>query len=115
MPRESLDALENLPKEGPRQVAFGQLEDDVPRMPDEASAGLEEPLLEARQGPALDSARQDKPAQEIAEIVGDDAQAQAHLVGPEAVTGEADPVGGGFAFLDSSASASTLQGTTFRS
>jgi len=84
-------------------------------MPDEASAGLEEPLLEARQRPTLDGARQDKPAQEIAEIVGDDAQEQAHLVGPEAVTGEAGPVGGGFAFLDSSASASTLQGTTFRS
>jgi hypothetical protein len=62
MPRESLDAPDNLPKETPCQVAFGQLEDEVPRMPDEAPAGLEQPLLEARQGPALDGERQDKPS-----------------------------------------------------
>ena len=49
MLRESLDAPENLPKQALRQVAFGQLEDEVSGMPDEAPAGLEEPLLEARQ------------------------------------------------------------------
>jgi hypothetical protein len=38
-----------LQKEMPRQVVFGQLEDEVPGMPDQAPAGLEEPLLEARQ------------------------------------------------------------------
>ena len=52
MPRESLDAPENLPKQALGQVAFGQLEDEVPSMPDEASAGHEQPLLETRQGPA---------------------------------------------------------------
>ena len=41
-------------------------------MPDQATAGLEEPLLEARQRPTLDGARKAQPAQEIAEIVGDD-------------------------------------------
>jgi len=41
MPRESLDAPENLPKEAPRQVAVGQLEHEVPCMPDQAPAGLE--------------------------------------------------------------------------
>jgi hypothetical protein len=30
-------------------LAFGELEDKGPRMPDEATVGLEEPLLEARQ------------------------------------------------------------------
>src|SRR5207253_7691946 len=45
---ESFDASENLPKEGPRQVAFGQLQDEVPGMPNEAPAGLEEPLLETQ-------------------------------------------------------------------
>jgi hypothetical protein len=40
MPRESLDALEDLPKEAPRQVARGQQQDEVPRMPDQAPAGL---------------------------------------------------------------------------
>ena len=33
MPRESLDAPEDLPTQALRQVAFGQLEDTVPRMP----------------------------------------------------------------------------------
>ena len=46
MPRESLDASENLPKEFPRQVALGELEHEVPGMADQASTGLEEPLLE---------------------------------------------------------------------
>lgn len=36
MPREAVDALENLLEEPPCQVAFGQLEDKVPGMPDEA-------------------------------------------------------------------------------
>ena len=39
-------------------------------MPDQPPAGLEEPLLEARQGPTPDGTGQCKPAQEIAEIVG---------------------------------------------
>ena len=39
-PRESLDWSENLPKEAPRQVVLGQLEDEVPVMSDEAPAGL---------------------------------------------------------------------------
>jgi len=40
MPRESLDAPEHLAKEAPGQVTFGQLEDEVPGMPDEVSARL---------------------------------------------------------------------------
>jgi len=35
-------------KEAPRQVTFGELQGQVPGMPDERRAGLEEPLLEAR-------------------------------------------------------------------
>jgi hypothetical protein len=50
VPRESLDAPENLPKQPRGQVALGQLQDEVSGMPDEAPSGLEEPLLEARQG-----------------------------------------------------------------
>jgi hypothetical protein len=69
-------------------------------MPDQATTGLEEPLLETRQGPALDGDGQGEPPQEIAEIVGDHPQEQPDFVGPEAMTGEAGPVGGGFALLD---------------
>src|SRR5258708_6162981 len=54
MPSESLDAPENLPKAGPRQVTFSQLKDEPPRMPNQAVASLEEPLPQARQRPALD-------------------------------------------------------------
>ena len=53
MPRESLDALDDLPKEAPRQVAFDELQGEVPGMPDEVAACLEQPLLETRQRPAL--------------------------------------------------------------
>ena len=72
MPRESLDAPGNLPKEFPRQVALSELEHKVPGMADQASTGLEEPLLETREGPALNGDGQDEPAQQIAEVVGDD-------------------------------------------
>jgi len=53
MPPKSRDAAQDLPKEAPGQVTFAQLEDEVPSMPDEPPTGLEESLLEARQGPAL--------------------------------------------------------------
>ncbi len=100
MSRELLDAPENLPEEALRQVAFGKLQDEVPGVPNKAPVGLEQPLLETRQGPTLDSDRQDQPAQEIAEVVGDDPEKQADLVGPEPVTGEPGPVGGFLALLD---------------
>ena len=41
-------------------------------MPNEAATGLEEPLLETRQGPTLDGQGQGQSAQEVAEVVGDD-------------------------------------------
>jgi len=50
VPRESLDAPENLPKQALRQVALGQLQDEVAGVSDEAPAGLEEPLLETFSG-----------------------------------------------------------------
>src|SRR2546422_5013888 len=68
-------------------------------MSDEAPAGFEEPLLETRQGPVLDGHGENEPAQEIAEVVGDHPEEQPHLIGPEPVTGEAGPVGGGLCLL----------------
>ena len=75
MPRESFDAAENLPKEAPCQAALGQLRDKVSGVPNEAATGLEEPLLETRQGPTLDGQGQGQSAQEVAEVVGDDPEA----------------------------------------
>src|SRR2546425_12482595 len=100
MPPESRDAPEDLPKERRCQVAFGELEDEVPSVPNEAATGLEQPLLEAREGPALDGDRQDQPTQQIAEVVGDHPEEQPDLVGSEAVAREARPMGGFLAFLD---------------
>jgi hypothetical protein len=88
MPRESLDAPDDLPKQALCQVALGQLEHEVPGMSDEAATGLEQPLLQARQRPTPNGQGQDEPAQEIAQIVGDDAQEQPHLIGPESMAGE---------------------------
>ena len=87
----------DLPKEEPCQVAFGKVQGEVPSMPDEASARLEEPLLETGEGPVLDGNGQNEPAQQIAEVVGDDPEQQADLIGPEPVSREPCPVSGFFA------------------
>jgi hypothetical protein len=91
---------DDLPEQRPCQVAFGKLQGEVPGMPDEAAAGLEQALLQARQRPALDGERQDQSTQEIAEVLGDDPEEQPHFVGPEPMTGEPRPVGRGLALLD---------------
>jgi hypothetical protein len=71
MPRESLDARQNLPKEAPRQVALGELQDHVLCVPEEAATDLEQLLLRARQRPALDGNGQDEAAQQVAQFMGD--------------------------------------------
>ena len=57
-------------------------------------AGLEQPLLRARQRPTLNRKVECEPTQEDAEIVGDDPEQQADLVGPEPMTREAGPMDG---------------------
>src|SRR5713101_7854822 len=47
MPCEPLDAPDDLRKPALSQLAFGQLQDEVPGMSDEASAGPEQALLQA--------------------------------------------------------------------
>jgi hypothetical protein len=89
MPGAPLDASDDLPKHRVCQVAVGELQGEVPGMPNEASAGLEQPLLKTREGPALNGDGQDEPTRQVAEVVGDDPELQADLVGPEAVAGEA--------------------------
>ena len=72
MPCEPLDAPADQRKQTLSQLAFGQLQDEVPAMSDEASTSLEQALLETREGPALDGDGQDEPTQQIADVVGDD-------------------------------------------
>src|SRR5262249_4758791 len=83
------DARDDLPKHRACQVSFGELQGEVPGMPNEASAGLEQPLLKTREGAALNGDGEEEPTQQVAEIVGDAPELQADLVGPEAVAGEA--------------------------
>ena len=54
MPREPLDTRGNLAKQRSFQVALGELQGEVPGMPNESPARLEEPLLEARERPVPD-------------------------------------------------------------
>jgi len=61
LPGKPLDAPEDSAKGGSRSSDFGKLEQEVPRMPDQAPAGLEEPLLQARQRPSLDGDGQNQP------------------------------------------------------
>src|SRR5262249_48184409 len=61
MPHEPLDAREDLTKERPRQVAFGKLQREVPSVPDQAPASLEQPLLEARERPIADGDGKNQP------------------------------------------------------
>jgi len=49
MPPKSLDAPDDLRKQTLSQLAFGQLQDEVSGVPNEVSAGLEQPLLETRE------------------------------------------------------------------
>ena len=86
MPRESLDARNDLPEERLCQVAFGKVQSEVLGMSDQPPARLKQPLLEAREGPALDGHGQNQSTQQIAEVVGDHAEEQADLVGPKPMT-----------------------------
>ena len=61
-------------------------------MPDQATVGLEEPLLETRQRAAPNGQGKVQPAQEIVEAAGDDPEKQPYLVGPKAVAGGPGPV-----------------------
>jgi hypothetical protein len=69
-------------------MALRQHQPIVACMLDEPSAGLDQPLLQAGQRPAGDPRRQRQPPLQIAEIIGDNAQPQPHLIGPKAVTGK---------------------------
>jgi hypothetical protein len=53
MPYDSLDASENLPKEDRCQMTFSQLKPEAARMSNQPAAGLEESLLEGREGDQL--------------------------------------------------------------
>ena len=66
-------------------MTFRQQEPVVPGMLHQPASGFHQPLLETRERPALDQRRQDQSAPEVAQVVGQDTQLQAHFVRPETV------------------------------
>jgi hypothetical protein len=69
-------------------------------MPDESAARLEQPLLQACERPILDGDGQHQPTEQVAEIVGDDAEEPPDLVGPEPMARQSGPAGRRLALLD---------------
>jgi len=66
MPREALDAPEDLPKQAARQAALGQLEAKVPRFRPRHPPVFGIAAAGGSSGPTLDGERQKQPAHEIA-------------------------------------------------
>ena len=77
-----------------------QQEPVVPCVLHQPAPGFHQSLLETRERPALDLRRQDQSAPEVAEVVGQDTQLQAHFVRSETMARQPRPVGGLLAFLD---------------
>ena len=87
MPRQPLDAPENLAKEQPCQVTFGELQREVPGVRDQAPAGLSSRCCRLVRDQSWMATGKLQPTQQIAQVVDVDAEEQTHLVGPEAVAG----------------------------
>ena len=56
------------------QMSLGQQQPVVPGVLDQSPASLPDPLLQARQGPGVNSLRQHQTAPQIAQVVGQQAQ-----------------------------------------
>ncbi len=88
--------LEHLPGNGD----LGHLEGDAPAMADDLGADLDQLLLQARQRPVFDRLWRRQCAQEVAEIVGERMELQAHCVGGERPALQPRPLDRTLAFLD---------------
>ena len=96
-------------------MPLGQQQPVIPRVLDQPTAGLHQPVLQARQRPTLDPVRQSEPPPQVAQVVGQHAQLQSHFVGPEAMTRQPRPVRGLFAFFDRSRVGNWRGGSSGRS
>ena len=73
------DPPQHVAEQPPGQMPFRQQEPVVPGMLHQPASGFHQPLLETRERPALDPRRQDESAPEVAQVVGQDTQLQAHF------------------------------------
>ena len=97
--RQRPDPPQHVAEQPPGQMPFRQQEPVVPGVLHQPAAGFHQPLLETRERPAFDPRRQDQSAPEVAQVVRQDAQLQAHLVRPEPMARQPRPVGRLFAFF----------------
>ena len=86
------DPPQHVAEQPPGQMTFRQEEPVVPCVLHQPASGFHQPLLETRERPALDSRRQDQSAPQVAQVVGQDAQLQAHFVRPEPMVRQPRPV-----------------------
>ena len=78
-----LSAIPPVTATPPGQVAFCQQKPTVPGMLYQPVAGLEQPLLQAGQPPVGDRLGQRQPPPQVAGIIGEHAQPQAHSLAPK--------------------------------
>src|SRR5229473_4697958 len=64
-------------------MAFRQEQPIAPGVLDQASACFHQPLLQARERPVVDSLRQHQPPPQVPQVVGQHAQPDSYLIGPE--------------------------------
>ena len=94
------DSPQHVAQQPPGQMPLCQQEPVVPRMLHQPAPRFHQPLLETRERPALDPRRQDQSPPQVAQVVGQDAQLQAHFVRPEPMARQPRPVRRLLAFLD---------------
>src|ERR1019366_4732415 len=78
--RQRRDPPQHACEEPARQMTLRQQQPVVPGMLYQTPAGFHQPLLQAGQRPTADPRRQHHPPPQVAQVVGDHAQPQPHLV-----------------------------------
>lgn len=72
--RQRPDPPQHLTKQAPVQMPLGQQQPVVPGVLDQSPASLQQPLLQARQRPGVDSLWQHEATPQVAQVVGQQAQ-----------------------------------------
>jgi len=98
--RQQRDPTQHRPEPPPVQMSFREEESVITCMLHQSPSGLHQPLLQTGQRPVLDSSGQRQPPPQIAQIVGQQAQRQPHLIGAKPMTGKPRHLDRLLAFLD---------------
>ena len=72
--RQRPDPSQHVAEQPPVQIPLGQQQPVMPRVLDQPTSGLHQPVLQARQRPTLDPVRQSEPSPQVAQVVGQHAE-----------------------------------------